>query len=207
MRRKLNMRFFEISKWITIGLFSLSTTAGALNVSVTTFYAPGVAIGGAASVWKFSPGGFAGRVKFGVTEQIGVACGVGYNDFVYAEAGSAYIPEYRPVLSIPMFITSVGIDYTFPAGSAVRPYVGGGGAFVRERAEAYGHSTTDWYPGVYLQGGVRYGFGGRWSVEAAPRYTFLFDEPAVRYEGGDDFVRSEDHSQLVEFLVGVNFNI
>jgi hypothetical protein len=203
---------------IGFSFVALAGVAASLDLSVGAFYAPGRVYGDATGLddayglgggGEFDAGGFKGRVTMSVYEGLDLAFSLGYNDFTYRNLeGLMTFPEVDVVLSIPTWIFTAGADYEFPLG-AVRPYVGGGGAFVRERAEAYSHSTTDWYPGVYVQAGVRYGFGGRWSVEAAPRYTYVFDEPAVEYDGlhEHDFVRSEDHSQLVEFMVGVNFNI
>jgi hypothetical protein len=195
---------------------AMAATAFALDVGVGAFYAPGRVFGGATGIdemegvgggGEFNAGGLKGRVTLGVYEGLDLALGLGYNEFTYRDwTGIAMIPEADLVLSIPMLIFTAGADYEFPL-SAIRPYAGGGGAFVRERAEAYGHSTTDWYPGIYFQGGVRYGLGGGWSLEAAPRYTYVFDEPAAEYDDFNvhDFVRSEHHSQLVELLVGVNY--
>jgi opacity protein-like surface antigen len=184
--------------------------ASALDVGVGAFYAPGKVTGYVDETRDFgkkeySPAGFKGRVSLGVYEGLSVALGVGYNDFVYREEPITF-PEISYVLSIPMFITTVGADYGFPLGPFT-PFAGGGAAIARESAEAYGYATTDWYPGVYVEGGARYFLINGLAVEAAPRYTYLFDAPVVYYDGlhNWEFVRSEHRSRLFEFLVGVNY--
>jgi hypothetical protein len=201
---------------VVLGTAFTFGAAAALDVGVGAFYSPGRVVGdatgidemdGVAGGGELNAGGFKGRVTLGVYEGLDLALGLGYNEFTYRDwTGIAMIPEADLVLSIPMLIFTAGADYEFPL-SAIRPYVGGGGAFVRESAEAYRHTTTDWYGGVYVEGGARYFVGGSFAVEAAPRYTYLFDEPAMEYDGFNvqDFVRSVHHSQLVELLVGVNY--
>ncbi len=187
-----------------------ATTASALDVGVGAFYAPGRVTGYVDETREygkkeFSPGGFKGRVSLGVYENLNLAVGFGYNDFVYRE-DLLWFEEQEAVESIPTVILTLGGDYAFPLGP-FRPYVGGGAAIARESAEAYGHSTTDWYAGLYVEGGARYFLGGNLAVEAGPRYTLLFDEPAVMYDDlhAHGFVRSEHRSQLIELLLGVNF--
>ncbi|NIT34895.1 MAG: outer membrane beta-barrel protein [candidate division Zixibacteria bacterium] len=186
-------------------VIALAAAASALDVGVGAFYAPGRVFGGAAEIKELNPGGFKGRVSLGVYDNIDLAFGLGYNDFAYRE-DAITIPEVDPVLSIPMFVTTLGAYYTLPV-RPLRPYVGGGAAIARESAEGYSHSTTDWYGGLYVEGGARYFLINRLAVEAGPRYTLLFDKPVVYYDGWDvhDFVRSEDRSQLIELLVGINY--
>ena len=183
----------------------VAAAAWALDVGVGAFYAPGKVFGYASEIDRFSPGGFKGRVSLGVYEGLNLAFGFGYNDFVYRE-DAITIPEVDLVLSIPMFVTTLGADYTLPV-RPLRPFVGGGAAIARESAEGYSHATTDWYGGLYVEGGARYFLINGLAVEAAPRYTRLFDEPVVYYDGfvKRDFVRSEHRSQLLELLVGVNY--
>jgi hypothetical protein len=70
----------------------------------------------------------------------------------------------------------------------------------------YWHEAIDWYGGLYAEGGARYSLTNDLAVEAGPRYTLLFDKPAVYDDmNEDDFIRSEHHSRLVELLVGVNY--
>jgi hypothetical protein len=195
---------------VVLGTAFTFGAAAALDVGVGAFYAPGKVTGYIDEVREyskkeFSPSGFKGRVSFGVYEGLSVALGVGYNDFVYREEPIT-IEEAEYVTSIPTIITTVGASYGFALGP-VTPFAGGGAAIARETAEAYRHTATDWYGGVYVEGGARYSIGGSFAVEAAPRYTYLVDEPAVLYDGFNvhGFVRSEHHSQLVELLVGVNY--
>jgi hypothetical protein len=202
-----------MARMTMIGVLGIGLTfavAAALDLGVGGFYAPGTVAGYVDEVREhsdkdLSPGGFKGRVSFGVFDRFNLAVGVGYNDFFYREDLGG-IEERAAVQSIPMVIFTLGADYAFPLGP-LSPFVGGGAALARESAEAYRHTTTDWYGGVYVEGGARYFIGGGFAVEAAPRYTYLFDEPAVLYDGWDvnDFVRAEHHSQLVELLVGVNY--
>jgi hypothetical protein len=188
-----------------LAVVTLAAAAAALDVGVGAFYAPGRVFGEVTETKKFNPGGFKGRVSLGVYDNIDLAFGFGYNDFVYREEAIT-IPEVDPVLSIPMFVTTLGAYYTLPV-KPLRPYVGGGAAIARESAEGYSHATTDWYGGLYVEGGGRYFLGGTWAVEAGPRYTRLFDEPVVLYDSWDvhDFVRAEHQSQLIELLFGINY--
>jgi hypothetical protein len=181
-------------------------TALAFDLAVAGFYSPGFVMGEAAGGSELSPAGFKGQLSVGVYRGLAVAVGFGYNDFVYREEGF-HIPEYAPVLSLPMLITTVGADYAFPI-SFLRPYFGGGAVFARETAEAFGYTTVDWYGGLYAEGGARYFIGEKWAVEAGPRYTLLFDEPVVAYDDWElrDFERSENRSQLLEFLFGVSYH-
>jgi hypothetical protein len=179
--------------------------ASALTLGFAGFYSPGFVTGEAADVKEIAPGGFKGRVSLGVYAGLGLALGFGSNDFVYREAGFT-IPDFEPVLSLPMFISTLGADYAFRLGS-FRPYLGGGGAIARESAEAFGYEVEDWYGGLYAEGGLRYFPGKSWAVEAGPRYTLLFDEPVIGYDNWElrDFDRSPNHSRLVEFNVGAGY--
>jgi opacity protein-like surface antigen len=145
-------------------------------------------------------------VSFGVFDRLDLAVGVGYNDFFYREEPVVSIEEVAYVTSIPTVITTVGATYDFPLGP-VSPFAGGGAALAREAAEAYRENTVDWYGGLYAEAGARYPIAGGLAAEVAPRYTLLFDEPAVLYDAFNvnDFVRAEHHSQLVELMVGVNY--
>ena len=66
---------------------------------------------------------------------------------------------------------------------------------------------TEWYGGLYVEGGARYFLVDGLALEAGPRYTLLFDEPVVCYDSFElhDFERSEHRSQLIELLIGVNY--
>jgi opacity protein-like surface antigen len=181
-------------------------TALALDLSVAGFYSPGFVAGGAAEVREIAAGGFKGRVGVNVADNLELALNLGYNDFVYREARYS-VPEVITVLSLPMFITTVGPDYSFQLGP-FRPYLGAGGALARESAEAATYKSVDWYGGFYADGGFRYSPAGNWTLEAGPRYTHLFDKPVDAYDGWNlhDFQRSPKRSQLVEFLVGVGYH-
>jgi hypothetical protein len=161
---------------------AFAAAASALDIGVGVFYAPGKVAGYVdetreQSRKEFSLSGLKGRISFGVYENLNLAIGFGYNDFVYREEPIS-IPEVSYVLSIPMFITTLGADYALRLGP-FSPFGGGGAALARESAEAYGSTTTDWYGGLYAEGGARYFLGGNLAVEAGPRYTVLFDEPVV----------------------------
>ena len=200
----------KITVIAVLAVATLAAAASALDVGVGAFYAPGKVTGyiDETREWgkkEFSPAGFKGRVSLGVYEGLNLAVGFGYNNFVYREDLLA-IEEYAAVESIPMFILTLGPDYAFSLGPT-QPFVGGGAALAREAAEAYGYTTTDWYGGLYVDGGARYFLADGLALEAGPRYTLLFDEPVVYFDGlrKYDFVRSEHHSQLVELLVGINY--
>ena len=203
----------KITVITVLSVVTFAATTFALDVGVGAFYAPARVVGevtemgtyGTYSGKEFSKGGFKGRVSFGVYEGLNVAVGFGYNNLIYREEPYS-IPEVSYVTSIPTYITTVGADYAFRLGP-FSPFAGGGAALARESAKAYGESTTDWYGGLYAEGGARYFLGGNLAVEAGPRYTFLFDEPVVYYDGWDvhDFVRSEHQSQLIELLFGINY--
>jgi hypothetical protein len=203
----------KITVITVLSVVTFAATTFALDVAVAAFYAPARVVGevtemgtyGTYSGKEFSKSGFKGRVSLGVYEGLNVAVGFGYNNLIYREEPYS-IPEVSYVTSIPTYITTVGADYAFRFGP-FSPFAGGGAAIARESAEARGHTAIDWYGGLYVEGGARYFLGGNLAVEAGPRYTHLFDEPAVLYDGWgvNDFVRSEHRSQLVELLVGINY--
>jgi opacity protein-like surface antigen len=196
----------KITGIAVLAVVTLAAAASALDVGVGAFYAPARVVAGAAEIKEFNnPRGFKGHVSVGVYEGLNVAFGVGYNDFLLRECGYR-LEDQGPLESIRMIILTLGADYGFRLGPFL-PYAGGGAALARESAEAFAHTTTDWYGGLYVEGGARYFLINSLAVEAAPRYTLLFDEPVVDYDGWDvhDFVRSEHRSQLIEFLVGINY--
>jgi opacity protein-like surface antigen len=193
-----------------LGVVMLAATTLALDVGVGVFYAPARVVGYVDetreySNKEFSMRGFKGRVSFGVYEGLNVAVGFGYNNVLYRQEPPSF-PEVQYVTSIPIYIITAGADYAFPLGP-FRPYVGGGAALARESAEAYGSTTTDWYGGLYVEGGARYFLTNSLALEAGPRYTVLFDEPVVAYDDlhVHGFVRAEHRSQLIELLIGVNY--
>ncbi len=201
----------KITVITVLSVVTFAATTFALDVGVGAFYAPGRVTGYVDETREygkkeFSPGGFKGRVSVGVYEGLSLALGFGYNNLIYREGSFYSIPEVSYVLSIPMFITTIGAEYGFRLGPFL-PYAGGGAAIARESAEAYGRTAIDWYGGLYAEGGARYFLADGLAVEAGPRYTLLFDEPAVLYDGWgvNDFVRSEHRSQLIELLIGVNY--
>jgi opacity protein-like surface antigen len=186
-----------------------AAAASALDVSVGAFYAPARVIGGAAGIYdysnkEFSLSGLKGRVSLGVYENLNLAVGFGYNDFVYRE-DLLWMEEQAAVESIPILTLTLGGDYAFPLGP-LQPFVGGGAAAARESAEGNFHKTVDWYGGLYAEGGARYFLTNSLALEAGPRYTLIFDEP-VLYDDLNlpGFVRSEHRTQLIELLVGVNY--
>jgi opacity protein-like surface antigen len=186
-------------------IFTLYPCALALEAGIGVYYAPGMAVGPAASSLELNPGGAAARLFVDVSDRVAVNVGYSLNNYTYGRWGSP-IPEVFVVEPIKAHVITGGVEYAFAAGT-LRPFAGGGAAIARESAEAHGHSAADWYGGLYAEGGARYSIGGSFAVEAAPRYTYLFDEPAVLYDDFNvhGFVRSEHHSQLVELLVGVNY--
>ncbi len=203
----------KITGIAVLAVATLAGVASALDVGVGAFYSPGKVFGGATVIDKgleehgndVSPGGFKGRVSLGVYEGLNLGLGIGYNDFIYRDDTVATIPEYHVVGSIPTVITTIGADYALPVGP-FRPYAGGGLAIAREAAETHSYKTTDWYPGLYAEGGARYFVVGGLALEAGPRYTLIFDEPAEGYDiNYRDFLRSDSHTQLFELLVGINY--
>jgi hypothetical protein len=200
-----------MSRIMVIAALALAAAASAVDLGVGVFYAPAKVTGYVDEVREysdkeFSLAGFKGRVSLGVGESFALALGLGFNDFVYRQEPYS-VPEVAYVLSLPTFLTTLGADYAFTLGP-VRPFGGGGAAFAREAAAAYGHSTADWYAGVYGEAGVRYPLAADFALEVAPQYTLLLDKPVVGYDGLFDnaFFRSENHSQVVELLVGVNYH-
>ncbi len=201
----------KITVITVLSVVTFAATTFALDVGVAAFYAPARVVGYVDETRKysnkeFSMRGFKARVSLGVYEGLNVTLGFGYNDFVYREEPSRSFPEVSYVLSIPMFITTLGADYGIRFGP-FSPFAGGGAAIARESAEAYGRTAIDWYGGLYVEGGARYFLADRLALEAGPRYTLLFDEPVVYYDGWDvhGFARSEHRSQLFELLIGVNY--
>ncbi|HUV87676.1 MAG TPA: outer membrane beta-barrel protein [bacterium] len=193
----------------TVWAVAAVAAASALEVGVGAFYAPARVVGYVDetreySNKEFSMHGFKGRATVGIYEGFSVGFGLGYNNLIYRE-DLLWLEEQEAVESIPMFILTVGGDYAFPLGP-FRPYAGGGAALAREHAEGSFHETVDWYGGLYVEGGARYFLTNSLALEAAPRYTVLFDEP-VLYDDLNlpGFVRSEHRSQLIELLIGFNY--
>ncbi len=200
----------KITGIAVLALVTLAAAASALDVGVGAFYAPARVVGevtemGEYSGKEFSKGGFKGRVSVGVYEGLNVAVGFGYNNLSYREEPITF-PEIGYVTSIPTYITTLGADYAFRLGP-LRPYAGGGAAIARESVEGFRYTITDWYGGLYVEGGARYFLIDGLAVEAGPRYTLLFDEPVVYYDGliKHDFVRAEHRTQLIELLFGINY--
>ena len=195
-----------------LSVVMLAATTLALDVGVGAFYAPGRVFGGATEMdeysgKEFSKGGFKGRVSFGVYEGLNVAVGFGYNNLIYREESIIITTGVSYVLSIPTYITTLGADYGFRFGP-FSPFAGGGAAIAREKPKFVSGRTliTEWYGGLYVEGGARYFLGGNLAVEAGPRYTVLFDEPVLYYDLNlPGFARSEHRSQLIELLIGVNY--
>jgi hypothetical protein len=185
-------------------------TALALDLSVAGFYSPGFVAGGAAEVRDVAAGGFKGLFGVKVADNLDLAISLGYNDFVYREEPERSLQVFQrvyPVISMPIFITTLGADYALPRGF-LRPHLGAGGVLARESAEAAGYEAVDWYGGLYGDAGLRYCPAGSWALEAGPRYTYLFDEPAYAYDNRDlhDFERSPNRTQLWEFLIGAGYH-
>jgi len=179
--------------------------ASALEVGVGAFYAPGMAIGPASEVNEINPVGFAGALSLGVTGNLAVSFRGGYAEYNYREPPHVgdLIGGYAFFDEIPILTLTVGIDYGFPV-SAFVPYVAGGAVSAFEFAR-YGYKTdVDVAPGLYAGAGVRYFIREDIAFEAGPRYTLLFDNPVVVYNGLW-LERAEARSQLVDLLVGVNY--
>jgi len=192
-------------KWVP-AVVALAAAASARDVGVGAFYAPARVIDGAGEIEEVNNlGGFKGRFSVGIYEGLNVAFGVGYNDFSFRKDIRIFEGQ-SPLMSIPMVILTLGGDYAFPLGP-FRPYAGGGGAIARETVEGFRYTINTWYGGLYGEGGARYFLIDSLALEAGPRYTLLFDKHAVTYywsyPGG--LVRSEDRSQLVELLFGINY--
>jgi len=164
-----------------------------------------MAVGSAAASIKLDPGGLNTRFSVGLSEQASVTVGYGFNNYSYGRQSSP-IPEVFTVEAVRADIITVGTDYAF-AHRPLRPFAGGGAALAREYGEADGHSATDWYGGLYVEGGVRYFLGGKWAVAGAARYTYLFDEAVLAYDINKPgkLLRSENRTQLLDLLVGINY--
>lgn len=186
-------------------IFTLGPCALALDAGIGVYHAPGMVVGPAASSLEMNPGGVAARIFIGVSDRVAVKIGYSLNSYTYGRWGSP-IPEVFVVEPIKAQVITSGVEYAFAAGT-LRPFAGGGAALAREHGEAHGHSATDWYGGLYAEAGGRYFLGAHWAVAAAPRYTLLFDEPAFAYDLDEpgELIRSEQRTQLVDFLFGVNY--
>lgn len=198
---------FSINRvyWFAIYLAVFTVAPLAMDVGVGASYAPGMAVGSAASSIELNPGGVNARFIIGFSERISATVGYTFNNYTYGRWDSP-LPEVFIVESVRADIFAVGADYAFPAGR-IRFFAGGGAALAREYGETHGHSATDWYGGLYVEGGARYFFGEKWAVAAAPRYTYLFDEAPLAYDINKPpaLLRSEDRTQLLDFLLGVNY--
>ena len=193
---------------ITImGLLAMALSfaaAAALDVGVGASYAPAFVTGAETVSKELSAGGFKGKFSLGIYDGVKLTLGYGYNYYRYPRGGSI-MEEIEFVNAIPTSIITAGADFAFKGGP-LKPFVGGGAAIARESVQDYWHETVDWCGGIYAEGGARYFLMNGLAVEAAPRYTLLFDEPVLYDDlNSPGFVRAEHHSQLVELLVGVNY--
>jgi hypothetical protein len=195
----------KITGIAVLAAVTLAGAASARDVVVGAFYAPGMAIGPASEVNEINPVGFAGAFSLGVTGNWAVSFRGGYTEYTYREPPHVVpaIAGYAVFDEIPILTLTVGIDYGFPV-SAFVPYVAGGAVWAFEFAR-YGYKTdVDVAPGLYAGAGVRYFIREDIAFEAGPRYTLLFDDPVVVYNGLW-LERAEARSQLVDLLVGVNY--
>jgi opacity protein-like surface antigen len=191
--------------WFTAALAMYCTYGLAVDLGVGIFYAPGMAVGSAASSTELNRGGAQARCTVALSDRALVDVGYAFNNYTYGRWGSP-VEEVFVVESIRFDVFTIGGDYALISGPW-RPFAGGGVALARESAEAHGCSATDWYAGIYAGCGVRYYFAANWALAVGPRYTYLFDEPALNYDidKPGELIRSEDHTQLVDFLFGLSY--
>jgi hypothetical protein len=199
------LKMVKITSLTLVLLAVVGAAAGAVEVGVGAFYAPGMVVGPAASSVELNPGGVNARFIIGLSDRASVNVGYSFNNYTYGRWGSP-IPEVFVVESVRTDILAVGSEYALAAWPVI-PFAGGGAALARESAEAYNYSTSDWYGGLYVEGGARYRFGGRWAVAAGPRYMYLFDEAPLAYDINQPGTlrREEERTQLLDFLFGVNY--
>ncbi|MGD8717972.1 MAG: outer membrane beta-barrel protein [Candidatus Zixiibacteriota bacterium] len=186
-------------------IFALAASVTALDVGVAAFYSPGMAMGAATEVNELKPFGVAGAFNLGINENWTLSFGGGYAKYKYREAphvvpdllGYAYFDE------IPILMLRAGMDYGFPLAAFV-PYVSAGAAAAFEFTDYACEMSVDVAPGLYAGFGCRYFVTDNMAIEAGPRYTYLFDNPAVVFET-IILERAGERSQLLNFDVGFNY--
>jgi hypothetical protein len=184
-----------------------------VGLSAAGFYSPGMTVGDVSKVNDVGAVGFEGRVSLGDGTGFTPTLTCGYHEYAYNSWEYLYdIVGPGFVNSIPIIRLALGADYRFAVGRW-RPYGGGGAVFAVEAMDVETKTIYERVPGLYVGGGSQYSLSERWAVEAGSRFTYLFDNPIVYYnwynprkDWKDVAVkRYDERSQLVDFLVGINY--
>lgn len=188
---------------VVAGVVALAAAAGALDVA--WFYGPNVVVGDANYDAPSSPAGLKCRFSLG-EGYYRLAAGAGVADYIYSDGDYSMIPENKAVENIPTVIFTAGGDFGRSFGRW-RPYVGGGAALALQVYDLTYETRVEAAPGVFAEAGVRCRLGERWALEAAPRFTFLWDDRITVYDfiNRDRIFRADERSKFVDLLVGFNY--
>jgi len=189
---------------IAVGIVALAVSAAAFDVAF--FYGPSVVIGGAADDAPVGPAGLACR--FGAGEGYWrLAAGAGFADYEYGNHYTVMIPEDKEVENVPTIVLSAGADIGLPLGRW-RPYVGGGAALALQIYDLQYETRAEEALGLFTQAGVRCRLSEKWALEAAPRYTYLWDERIEIYDfiNRDGIHRTDERSTFVDIFVGFDYS-
>lgn len=188
---------------VIAGFVASAAAAGAFDVA--WFYGPNVVVGDANVDAPASPAGLKCRFSFG-EGYYRLAAGAGFGDYIYCGGDYAMIPEDKSVENVPTVIFTAGGDFGRPFGRW-RPYAGGGAALALQVYDLTYETRVEGAPGLFAEAGVRYRLGDRWALEAAPRFTYLWDERITVYDfiNRDRIHRTDRRSKLLELLVGFDY--
>lgn len=164
--------------------------------SVYFYYTPGLVVGPAAGADRhITQLGFTGAARAGAAAGFGVKFTCGFSKYHYGKLEGLIISIYSTREYLSVVTAGAGPEYVIDRGP-ISFYLGGGGAVAAEHVAHF-----DFYPALYLNAGFRHYLTGNWGFDAAPRYTYVFDEPG-RAVGGD--FKIKEHSQFLDLLVGIS---
>lgn len=185
------------------GVVALAAAAGAFDVA--WFYGPSVVVGDADADAPASPAGLKCRFAFG-EGYYRLNAGAGFADYIYSSRYHILIPEDKVVENLPTIIFTAGGDFG-PTFGRWRPYVGGGAALALQVYDLTYETRLEAAPGLFAEAGVRCRLGERWALEAAPRFTYLWDNRIELYDfvNRNSIHRADERSKFVDLLVGFDY--
>lgn len=188
----------RVRAFVTIAASLACGPAAAAFSSVYFYYTPGLVVGPAAGADRhITQLGFTGAARAGDAAGLGVKFTCGFNKYHYGNLEELIITIYSTREHVSVVTAGAGPEYVINRGP-ISFYLGAGGAAAAEHVAHF-----DLYPALYLNAGVRHYLTGNWGFDAAPRYTYVFDEP-VRAVGGGD-LKIKEHSQFLDLLAGISY--
>jgi hypothetical protein len=185
----------------------VASSALASGWGIAAFLAPGKAVDEGVMDAGVSPGAFKARLSIPAVAGFRQAVGFGYSHYSVMRDPGAVWAVYTLIKDTDVVSATYGWDFERSLG-LVTPFIGGGGVWAFEVWDSpfTPRKETDVAPGIYVNAGLAYAFDS-WALEAAPRYTVLFNEPvaAVDLNGTFPEVRAAHRSQYLDVLVGFGY--